>query len=65
MSEQGKTDRRGTIRDWPVLLMAAALVLGAVSVAAGYRFIWMLLVPVFFLALLAFVLRRGTFTARR
>jgi len=58
--QQGKTDRRGTVWDWPVGLMVAAVVLliGAPSAVV----LWVALFAFGGIMLLA---RRGAFSPRR
>ncbi len=54
-----QVDRRGTARDWPVLLIALGAGLG---IATGGDKAWVLL---FWFGIVALLLRRGTFSARR
>lgn len=56
-----KADRRGTIWDWPIALIAAALVLLVVSGGASLAFSALVIV----IALVIFAARRGVFSSRK
>jgi hypothetical protein len=57
---QGREDRRGTIRDWPVEVMALAVVMFVVVPRAAV--LWLIVFAFGGVTLLA---RRGAFTPRK
>jgi len=59
MDEGTDKDRRGTFWDWPVGVIAAAVVLGLVTESRAAPFV------LFWFGVLALLIRRGAFSPRR